>query len=368
MQTNIFQELNLFEKSPQKLSSNFQEDLFPNIDHHQKSKSDPTPISDINSNSNSEIDDNSKYMIEDNPINQQKIKSHFFEKSTDKNKLNEITQSNPINKKTSADFINENIYGFKGRSPYANPNVNNMINLSNNNTGNNSKNNSNKSQKNNSKVNLNPLNKTQKKNEAALVTQLKDKILEYRCSICDFVATESIELHKHLSSKKHYTFPKKIKKNKKPKIFHKSDNKINQTFVYSMSKLSKKNFFCRHCGKKFDSFHGLNAHLNAHKYKCDICHKLFNSREELMRHNHNPNFYYDNKKISSFKKKEYKSPGKKAKTEIDDWEEISSNKKEKWESDEEITKNDFEQSYAFVEDSDENFDFNKMIKIKSKHI
>ena len=87
-----------------------------------------------------------------------------------------------------------------------------------------------------------------------------------------------------------------------------------------------------------------------------------------MRHNHNPNFYYDNKKISSFKKKEYKSPGKKAKTEIDDWEEISSNKKEKWESDEEITKNDFEQSYAFVEDSDENFDFNKMIKIKSKHI
>ena len=53
--------------------------------------------------------------------------------------------------------------------------------------------------------------------------------------------------------------------------------------------------------------------------------------------------------------------------EIDDWEEISSNKKEKWESDEELNKNnDIEQSYAFIEDSDDNFDFNKMVKINDK--
>lgn len=360
MKTNLYQELHQIEKSPQKLSSISQEKFFPSIDHHQRAYSDPSPKIDNNINSNSNIDDYSQYLIKENPIGQPKKKNEFFEKSTNKNNAKEAIQTNSINKQISTNFINENIYGFKGRSPYSTPNVNNMINVISNNNG--------KSSKNNSKVNPNQLNKIQKKNEAALITQLKDKILEYRCSICDFVATESEELHKHLSSKKHYTFPKKIRKNKNLKIFYKSDSKINHTLIYSISRLSKKNYFCKHCGKKFDSIHGLNAHLNAHKYNCDICHKLFNSKEELMRHNHNPNFYYVNKKINMYKKKEYKSPGKKVKTEIDDWEEISSNKKEKRESDEEIIKNDFEQSYAFVEDNDENLDFNKMIKINSKYI
>ena len=55
------------------------------------------------------------------------------------------------------------------------------------------------------------------------------------------------------------------------------------------------------------------------------------------------------------------------KMEIDDWEDISSSKNEKWESDDEINKHDdFEKSYVFIEDSDENFDFNKMVKVNDK--
>ena len=50
---------------------------------------------------------------------------------------------------------------------------------------------------------------------------------------------------------------------------------------------------------------------------------------------------------------------KKDKIEIDDWEEMSSNKKEKNKE----KKNDLEESYVFIEDNDENIDFNKMIKI-----
>ena len=84
---------------------------------------------------------------------------------------------------------------------------------------------------------------------------------------------------------------------------------------------------------------------------------------------HNEMELYNIKKFDMCNKKnDFKSPGKKIKMEIDDWEEISSNKKEKYESDEDINKNDFEQSYVFIGDNDENFDFNKMIKINDKQI
>lgn len=378
MQKNFNQEKNQIEKSAKKQPKHYQEELFSMEENHQRANSDPAPEIYIKSNSNSDIEDNRNgqylkkvsYMVignENNPINRQIIGDEYFEETigNNKNKTKETSQTNLfINKQISADFLNENVYGFTGRSPYANPNINNMIiNNLNSNTGKNIKTNSNKSHKNNSKVNSNHGNKSQKRNESALVTQLKDKILEYRCSICNFVTTESEELHKHLSLKKHYTLPKKIKKNKKSKIFFKSTNKLNQTFIYSMCRISKKNYFCKHCGKKFDSAWALNAHLNAHRFRCDICHKLFNSKDDLIRHNHNTEFYYDNKRVNMFKKKEYKSPGKGAKTEIDDWEEISSNKKEKWESDEEIPKYEFEQTYTFIGDTEDNFDFNQMVKI-----
>ena len=71
--------------------------------------------------------------------------------------------------------------------------------------------------------------------------------------------------------------------------------------------------------------------------------------------------------MNKYGKKENKSPNKKQKMEIDDWEDISSSKNEKWESDDEINKHDdFEKSYVFIEDSDENFDFNKMVKVNDK--
>jgi len=53
--------------------------------------------------------------------------------------------------------------------------------------------------------------------------------------------------------------------------------------------------------------------------------------------------------------------------ELDCWEDISSNKNEKWEHDDEININDdFEKSYMLIEDSDENFDFNKRMKVNDK--
>ena len=375
MQKSIFQELYHAERP-----SNFK-DLFPKMKPPQRSNSDPTSI--INTNSNidnydnhhmkNNSNDSSLFPQDNNPINLQKSENENMESPNETNKNSCISQFDINDSQICPNFLNFNIYGFKGRSPYASPNVNNIINnnssnLKSTNTKNNNNNNNNKTQKINQKQSQN--NKNQKRNEAALITQLKDKVLEYRCSVCNFVATESEELHKHLTIKKHYTFPKKVKKFKNKKFFY-NDNKINQTFIYTMTKIKKNNYekkiFCRHCGKKFESMHGLNAHLNAHKYKCEICYRLFNSKEELMRHR-NSELVYNKKPNSFFKKKEYKSPGKKTKTEIDDWEEISSNKKEKWESNEEINKFESEQSYAFIEDNDENYDFNKMVKISSKRI
>ena len=374
MQSNIFQEYYQIKKP-----SILNEDLFPKIKSPQRSNSDPTSIPNVNSNienydnhhMKNNSNDSSIFPKDNNPINMQKNENENenLESSSETNKNFDISQINS-NNQICQNFVNFNIYGFKGRSPYASPNLNNIIT---NNTSNlkNINTNNNKPQKINQKQNQNQNNKNQKRNEAALITQLKDKVLEYRCSICNFVTTENEELHKHLTIKKHYTFPKKAKKIKNKNFFYKNENKVNQTFIYTMTKVKKNNYekkiVCRHCGKKFDSMHGLNAHLNAHKYKCEKCYRLFNSKEELMRH-HNAELIYNKKPNRFFKKKEYKSPGKKPKTEIDDWEEISSNKKEKWESDEETNKYDFEQSYAFIEDNDENYDFNKMIKIGDKRI
>ena len=395
MQNNIFQEI-YQTKKPSIFG-----DLLPNIKHLQRSNSNPS--SNINTNSkitnydnlpmeNNHSNDSSKFSQNNNPINLHKNENENMESSSETNKTSFISQFNIYNTQICPNFLNFNIYGFKGRSPYASPNLNNIINNNPNNVKsiNVSKNsNNNKTQKINQKQNQNQNNKNQigknqnnktqnnknqKKNEAALITQLKDKVLEYRCSVCNFVTNENEELHKHLTIKKHYTFPKKAKKFKNKKLFYKNENKINQTFIYSMTKIKKNNYdnriFCRHCGKKFESKHGLNAHLNAHKYKCEKCYRLFNSKEELMRH-HNCELIYNNKKTNTifYKNKEYKSPGKKkTKMEIDEWDEISSNKKEKWESDEEINKYDFEQSYAFIEEDDENYDFNKMVKINDKRI
>lgn len=381
MQENRIQEIYHTEKWSSKLS--IFEEYFPYIEIPQRANSEQKSIFNINSN----IDrDNNQHMKnasndsfiahQDSQIKQKKNKNEkdYYQSLNEVKIIEQIKQSSKITNQISQNFMNFNFYGFKGRSPYASPNINNMINnnSSNNNINNNNKNKNNKSQKTNQKQNQNQINKNQKRNEAALITQLKDKILEYRCSVCSFVANESQELHEHLALKNHYTFPKKMEKNKKQKVFYKLENKLNQTFIFSMNKINKKNFgkkiYCRHCGKKFDSMHGLNAHLNAHKYKCELCHKLFNSKEELTRHNHMV-FFYNNKKGNMFnKKRDYKSPGKKVKMVIDDWEDISSNKKEKWESDEESNKNDFEQSYAFIGGNDENFDFNKMVKINDKRI
>ena len=383
MQDNIFQEYYKTKKP-----SFLDENLFQKIKPPQRSNSDPTSITNINSNIDSydehlmknNSNDSSIFPQDDNPINLLKSENENenLESSSETNKNSYISPIDINNNQICPNFLNFNIYGFKGRSPYASPNVNNIITNSSNLKNINANNNSNniKSQKTNQKQNQNQTNKNQnnknqKRIEAALITQLKDKVLEYRCSVCNFITTESEELHKHLFTKKHYTFPKKAKKFKNKKIFYKNENKINQTFIYTVNKIKKNNYekriFCRHCGKKFDSMHGLNAHLNAHKYKCEKCYRLFNSKEELMRH-HNTELIYNAKPNKFVKKKEYKSPGKKTKTEIDDWEEISSNKKEKLESDEEISKFDLEQSYAFIEDNDENYDFNKMIKIKDKRI
>ena len=372
MDKSLFQELYQIEKSSNKLSL-YDEDIFPNIKPPQRANSDSTSFFNNSNNKNNsfnQIIKNTDNIVsitqQDNPINQIKNENGNLEiyNETDNN-----IQSNETNNQTAQNFLNSNFFGFKGRSPYSIPNFNNMINnnVNINKKNNNVKKENNKSNKINPKNNPSAVTKSQKKNETALVTQLKDKILEYRCSVCNFVANEYDELHKHLIIKKHLIL-KKTTKGKKKKYFYKKENKLNQTLMYP-SKINKKiianKIVCRYCGKKFDSIYGLNAHLNAHKYKCEICNKLFNTKEELMKHNDMESLY-NLKKCDMYNKKNNGKSPKKEKMEIDDWEEISSNKKEKYESDEEINKNDFEQSYVFIGDNDENFDFNKMIRINYK--
>ena len=192
---------------------------------------------------------------------------------------------------------------------------------------------------------------------------MKDKVFEYRCSVCNFVANSNTELRKHLTLSKHYIFPKKNKKGNKSKNFHKQENRLNQTFIFSMNKPKKyfeKKIVCKHCSKRFESNYALNSHLNAHKYKCDVCYKLFNNREDLLEHKHNMedrcNYNSPSKKKSN---KYYKEP--KNKIEIDDWEDVMSNKKEKRKDNKKD--NEIGESYVFIEDNIENIDFNRMVKI-----
>ena len=341
----------------------------------QRSNSDPTSIIIQNQNNFYNIFTKKISNIgpKINPINQ--IQNEDSQDFNEKDKINLISQNIP----------NTNFYGFKGRSPYVNINQNSNNNL---NYNNKIITNDKKSIKNNiniSNINSSILNQNEgpQRINGFILSELKDKVLDYRCSVCDFVCFERDELRKHLAIKKHFTFPRKLKKGKKHivknKNFYKNENKNNQSYyMYTLMKQNKKNYdkklVCRHCSKKFDSKYALNSHLNAHKFKCDICYKLFNNKEDLINHKHSEKIsqecfesLYDIKKSNKHMKKEYKSPTKKM--EIDDWEDVSSNKKDKWESDDEINKNDdFEKSYAFIEDSDENFDFNKMVKVNDNII
>ena len=243
-------------------------------------------------------------------------------------------------------LLNSNSYGFKGRSPYVS-NTNTRPKGTNSNTNNNN---------NNSKMNSN-----QKIINGFIFTELKDKVFEYRCSVCNFVAHANGELHKHLTMNNHFILPKKNKKNKS-KNYHKQENRLNQTFMFSMNKPKKyfeKKIVCKHCSKRFESNYALNSHLNAHKYKCDVCYKLFNNREDLLEHKHNmEDKCHFNSPLKKKSNKYYKEP--KNKIEIDDWEDMLSNKKEKKK---ENKKNELGESYAFIEDNDENLDFNRMVKI-----
>jgi len=242
-------------------------------------------------------------------------------------------------------LLNSNSYGFKGRSPYVS-NANTRPKGTNSNTNN----------TNNSKMNSN-----QKIINGFIFTELKDKVFEYRCSVCNFVAHANGELHKHLTMNNHFILPKKNKKNKS-KNYHKQENRLNQTFMFSMNKPKKyfeKKIVCKHCSKRFESNYALNSHLNAHKYKCDVCYKLFNNREDLLEHKHNmEDKCHFNSPLKKKSNKYYKEP--KNKIEIDDWEDMLSNKKEKKK---ENKKNELGESYAFIEDNDENLDFNRMVKI-----
>ena len=253
-------------------------------------------------------------------------------------------------------LLNSNSHGFKGRSPYVcSPSGNNSTNKSNDFSNNSNNNISSSINTNNSKV-----NSSQKIINGFIFTELKDKVFEYRCSVCNFVAHSNVELRKHLALNKHFILPKKYKKANKAKIYHKQDNRLNQTFMYSMNKPKKyyeKKIICKHCSKRFESNYALNSHLNAHKYKCDICYKLFNNKEDLIEHKHNMEDRYEMN--SPIKKKSIKGR-EKNKIEIDDWGEASSSKKEKKP---EIKKDEIGESYAFIEDTDENLDFNKMVKI-----
>ena len=302
-------------------------------------------------------------------IHQRRIKSdpkHLTKEISFQNTLNDsFHEYNPEIKPKETEnkiLLNTNSYGFKGRSPYvssSNVNIKNINNISLNRTQNDifdfdSIENDND-------------NSNQRIINGFIFTELKDKVFEYRCSVCNFVTHSNNELYKHLAENNHFIVPKKHKKNK-AKAFHKQENnRLNQTFMFSINKPKKysdKKIICKHCFKRFESNYALNSHLNAHKYKCDICYKLFNNKEDLMEHKHiveereNEINSPVKKKRNKFFKEKFKM--EKNKIEIDDWEEASSSKKE---NKKESKKNEFGESYAFIEGNDENIDFNRMIKI-----
>ena len=174
---------------------------------------------------------------------------------------------------------------------------------------------------------------------------ISKNLIKYRCCKCDFISLESEEFNRHLSEKNHYSFPKEILENN----FYELNNKIN--FKY---KKNKKHFFCKYCGIKFDSTFELNAHLNAHRHICNIYNRIFNFKKGFKRYNHNNGFCCENLKKNQYKI--YDNQRKKPQL-----------NKEKLKIDEKIGENnDFEESYAFIDDNEDNFDFNKMIKISHK--
>ena len=294
------------------------------------------------------------------------VSNFSFDYFHDNNKLNEpspdikhIPDVNPDiksneNSNNTNVLLSNNSYGFKGRSPY--------VSSSNNNINNTFK----KTFNNNIINNEHKIISKQKIINGFIFTELKDKVFEYRCSVCNFIAHDNGELHKHLAINKHFILPKKYKKNNKPKPYHKTDNnRLNQTFMFSMNKPKKyfdKKIICKHCSKRFESNYSLNSHLNAHKYKCDICFKLFNNKEDLLEHNHDLEVR-DKEMDSPIKKKRNKFYKEKNKIEIDDWEEVQSNKKEKRK---ESKKSELGESYVFIEENDENIDFNRMVKINDE--
>jgi len=332
-----------YKKENASILSLFSSEDLPNT-HQRRAKSDPIPVSNFSF-------------------------QFFSDKNMSDEPLPEYSREIKSSENPNKGLLSTNSYGFKGRSPYASSS-NTSINIINNDTL--------------SSINddifstSSNTNSNEKIINGFIFTELKDKVLEYRCSVCNFVTNSNSELHKHLAINKHFIFPKKYKKNNKSKVYHKQENnRLNQTFMFTTNKTKKysdKKIICKHCSKRFESNYALNSHLNAHRFKCDICYKLFNNKEDLINHKHSEKIsqecfesLYDIKKSNKHMKKEYKSPTKKM--EIDDWEDVSSNKKDKWESDDEINKNDdFEKSYAFIEDSDENFDFNKMVKVNDNII
>ena len=306
MEKSTCEEINKTENSPKRLSENSQEDLFQSIEYDQRANSDRTPSID----SNSENGDYNQCIK-----NYSNNSSFILENSRINQHSIENNGNNPINVQTSINQINEIQDGSKGCFPFENMEQNNSMN--------------NCQNYDSLKNNLKP----------------KNKLIKYRCSKCDFISTDSEEFNRHLSDNNHYSFPKKIIANN----FYKINNRIN--FKY---KKNKKHYFCKYCGIKFDSSITLNIHLNAHRHNCDICNRLFGFQKSPMRCIHNNGFYYENLKKYQFKK--YDNQRKKPQF-----------KKVKWKNGEKINEdNDFEESYVFIEDSDDNFDFNKMIKISHK--
>ena len=145
MNKSLFQELDPNEKYSIKLSI-FGNDIFPNITIPHRSNSNPASI--INNNiisnldSSNSLDNIQKKNIsnissktkQDNPINQIIIednndnKNVFFESSSETSKNSQSNESNKTNNIISVNLFNSNFYGFKGRSPYTTPNLNNMLN------------------------------------------------------------------------------------------------------------------------------------------------------------------------------------------------------------------------------------------------
>ena len=212
---------------------------------------------------------NFSFLYSDDPKNNTPLNDPSCD---DKNDKNIPDQKNECNENL---VLSANSYGFKGRSPYTSSSNANSLNEINSSI--------------NSSIYNTKIDSKQKRINGFIFTELKDKVFEYRCSVCNYIAHDNNELYKHLVERKHFIYPKKNKKAKKQKMFH-AESRLNQTFMYSSNKSNKfyeKKLICQHCSKKFESNYALNTHLNAHKFKCDICFKLFNHKEDLIKHKYN---------------------------------------------------------------------------------